>query len=450
MAEGKVEKQFKVYFNGTKKEEIASSGAKFSKFINNVIRPHANVINFLLYNFFILQTALLKKEFKLEKIRNASLFVIGEPKALFTPDEINILKQYLESGGNLLIIEGEQGDAKNNTNLNEFLKEYGLQFHGDSVVRTSFYKYFHPKQCLIDTLTVHPGFLRTIKSIKKTKKIDLIGDEMGKDDDDDDDCPLKILYPFGQSIDIDPKKQNISTLFTSGKIAFPMNRPLCAVTTSKSTKGKLCVLGSINFLDNSYIDKEENMKVIDGLIKWLLGMNNADIINPSKSVKINDYIYIPNIISISDKVKSCLDEAKEPPSNFNDLFDMNMFKIDNDLVPESIELYDKLHVKHEILGIIPPQFETPLPPLQLAVFDPIIKDFPVPNLELFDLDEQFASEKIKLAQTTNKCSDEDLEFYILECADILGISGKIDNKNDPKAVLAYVVKSLINFKKLNP
>ena len=52
---------------------------------------------------------------------------------------------------------------------------------------------------------------------------------------------------------------------------------------------------------------------------------------------------------------------------------MNMFKIDNDLVPEAIDLYDKLHVKHEILSIIPPQFETPLPPLQLAVFDPIIK-----------------------------------------------------------------------------
>ena len=52
MAEGKVEKQFKVYFNGTKKEEIASSGAKFSKFINNVIRPHANVINFFLNKFF--------------------------------------------------------------------------------------------------------------------------------------------------------------------------------------------------------------------------------------------------------------------------------------------------------------------------------------------------------------------------------------------------------------
>ena len=391
----------------------------------------------------------MKKEFKLDKMRSANLFVVGEPKALFTPDEINILKQYLEQGGNLLIIQGEQGDSKNSTNLNDFLKEYGIQFHGDSVVRTSYYKYFHPKQCFIDTLTVHPGFLRTIKNIKKMKKIDLMDEEAGQDDDDDD-CPLKIIYPFGQSIDVSPNRTNISTLFTSGKIAYPMNRPLCVVTTSKSGKGKLCVFGSINFFDNSYIDKEENMKVIDGLIKWLLGMNNADILAPSKSIKLNDYIYIPNIISMSDKVKSCLDEAKEPPSNFNDLFDLNMFKIDNDLVPESIELYDKLHVKHEILGIIPPQFETPLPPLQLAVFDPIIKDFPVPNLELFDLDEQFASEKIKLAQTTNKCSDEDLEYYILECADILGISGKIDNKNDPKAVLAYVMKSLINFKKLNP
>ena len=45
MAEGgKVEKQFKVFFNGTKKEEIANSGAKFSKFINNLIRPYSKVI----------------------------------------------------------------------------------------------------------------------------------------------------------------------------------------------------------------------------------------------------------------------------------------------------------------------------------------------------------------------------------------------------------------------
>ncbi len=42
--EAKDQKQFKVYFNGTKKEEIVNAGAKFSKFINNLIRPHAKVI----------------------------------------------------------------------------------------------------------------------------------------------------------------------------------------------------------------------------------------------------------------------------------------------------------------------------------------------------------------------------------------------------------------------
>ena len=52
MAEGeKAQKQFKVIFNGMKKEEIAISGAKFSKFINNLIRPHSNV-NKIIYKIF--------------------------------------------------------------------------------------------------------------------------------------------------------------------------------------------------------------------------------------------------------------------------------------------------------------------------------------------------------------------------------------------------------------
>ena len=386
----------------------------------------------------------MKKDFVLDKIKQSSIFVIGGAKSTFNPQELDILRQFIEGGGSMLIVQGEGGDEKYKTNSNDFLKDYGITFHGDSVIRTSYYKYPHPKECFIDTMKVHPEFLRSIKNVNKQKKIDLLDND---DDDTGDDALLKIIYPFGQSLDT---KENVSVIFNSGIIAYPLNRPLCAVTTSKSGKGKLCVIGSLRFIDNDYIDKEENRKVMEGLIKWLLGLINPQITIPSKVVDINEYTYIPNIISLSDKVKSCLEEAKEPPRNFNDLFDMNMFKIDNNLVPEAIELYDKLNVKHETLSIIPPQFETPLPPLQLAVFDPIIKDFPVPNLELFDLDEQFANEQTKLAQVTNKCNDEDLEYYIKECSDILGITGKIDNKNDPKAILAYVMKELVNFKKLNP
>ena len=39
---------------GTKKEEIVSAGAKFSKFINNLIRPHAKVFKHLIINYFII------------------------------------------------------------------------------------------------------------------------------------------------------------------------------------------------------------------------------------------------------------------------------------------------------------------------------------------------------------------------------------------------------------
>ncbi|MCQ2821504.1 MAG: GldG family protein [archaeon] len=425
-------KKFKVVFNGIKKEAIAEGGNKFSKFINNLIRQYAG-------------TALLKKEFKLEKIKQCQLFILAGSAMPFTAEELDVLRNYLEGGGNVLLVQGEGGDEKTGTNLNEFLKDYGISFHGDSVVRTAYYKYMHPKECFIDTMKVHPSFLKSIKTVQK-KKIDVMGEE---DDTTEDEAALKICYPFGQSIDV-PKKGNVSVVFNSGIIAYPLKRALCTACKSKSGKGKLVCFGSVRFFENDYIEKEENKRVAEGLIKFLLGMSSASVLDPSKQVEIADYTYIPNIISLSDKVKSCLEEAKEPPRNFNDLFDLSMFKIDNNLVPEAIELYEKLNVKHEVLSIIPPQFETPLPPLQLAVFDPIIRDFPVPNLELFDLDEQFAGEKTKLAQATNKCTDEDLEYYILQCSDILGISGKIENKNDPKAVLAYVMKEVVKYKKLNP
>ena len=47
-----------------------------------------------------------------------------------------------------------------------------------------------------------------------------------------------------------------------------------------------------------------------------------------------------------------------------------MYQMDTNLVPEAAELYGKLGVKKAPLSLIAPQFETPLPPLQPAVFPP--------------------------------------------------------------------------------
>jgi intraflagellar transport protein 52 len=75
------------------------------------------------------------------------------------------------------------------------------------------------------------------------------------------------------------------------------------------------------------------------------------------------------------------------------MFDETLFKFDTDLVPETVEVYSQLGVKHELLTLIHPQFEAPLPPLIPALFPPNLKEAPPPALELFDLDDQFASEK---------------------------------------------------------
>jgi intraflagellar transport protein 52 len=55
------------------------------------------------------------------------------------------LKNFLENGGSILYLSAEGGDSKTGTNFNYFLEEYGIEVNSDSVVRSTFYKYFHPK-----------------------------------------------------------------------------------------------------------------------------------------------------------------------------------------------------------------------------------------------------------------------------------------------------------------
>jgi len=43
-----------------------------------------------------------------------------------------------------------------------------------------------------------------------------------------------------------------------------------------------------------------------------------------------------------------------------------------------------------------------------------------------------------------------VENYIKDCADILGISSKIENKSDAKAILSFVFNELAAYKKFNP
>lgn len=53
-----------------------------------------------------------------------------------------------------------------------------------------------------------------------------------------------------------------------------------------------------------------------------------------------------------------------------------VFNLDTNLVPKILESYQQVGVKHETLKLIPPQFETPLPGLQVRChfLDVVIKN----------------------------------------------------------------------------
>jgi intraflagellar transport protein 52 len=163
-------------------------------------------------------------------------------------------------------------------------------------------------------------------------------------------------------------------------------------------RGKLFVMGSMQFLEDEFFEKEDNQKIQEAIFKWLLSDNDAEFERAvQEEPDLLEYVHVPDITALADRLRSCLQEADELPRNFTTLFNEKLYKFDTDLIPEAIKLYTQLGVKHEPLTLIPPQFETPMPALQAAVFPPTLKELPPPSLDLYDLDEQFASEKIRLA-----------------------------------------------------
>jgi hypothetical protein len=204
--------------------------------------------------------------------------------------------------------------------------------------------------------------------------------------------------------------------------------------------------------EDEWIDKEENACLQNVLFSWLLREDCAEGVHiPDSDPELNEYNTLPDTAALSERLRSCLQDTDEVPSDFMQMFDGQLFKFDTNLIPEVKSLYEQLGVKKESLGLIPPQFETPLPPLQPAVFPPTLREPPPPALEKFDLDEQFASEKVRMAQLANKCGNEDIEFFIKESGDILGVPKPTAQNGTKNAmeVLFHVFTKLVDFKKLN-
>lgn len=76
---------------------------------------------------------------------------------------------------------------------------------------------------------------------------------------------MKYLYPYGATLNV---VQPSTVVLSSGTIAVPIKRPICAYYSVKSNAGKLVVLGSSRMLTDSYINKEKNELFKDMLFEF--------------------------------------------------------------------------------------------------------------------------------------------------------------------------------------
>ncbi|XP_068119889.1 intraflagellar transport protein 52 homolog [Hyperolius riggenbachi] len=381
----------------------------------------------------------LKDDITAEKLSGAKLWITAGPREKFTAAEFEALKTHLEQGDHILVMMGEGGESRYDTNVNFLLEEYGIMVNTDTVIRNVYHKYFHPKEALISD-----GVLNREISRAAGKNVSALpDDERGSSNSQ----ALTFVYPFGATLNV--MKPAVSILST-GSVCFPMNRPIMAFYQSKGRGGKLAVVGSSHMFNDQYLDKEENGKILDVLVQWLttddIQLNQID----AEAPEIADYNMLPDTNKLSQRLRACLLEGDENPRDFTTLFDMSIYQLDTSSLPKVIKSYEQLNVKHETLQLIQPQFESPLPALQPAVFPPSFQELPPPALDLFDLDENFSSEKSRLAQITNKCTDDDLEFYVRKCGDILGVTGKLTKeKQDAKHILEHIFFQVVEFKKVN-
>uniref|UniRef100_A0A8W7JBN4 Intraflagellar transport 52 n=1 Tax=Anopheles albimanus TaxID=7167 RepID=A0A8W7JBN4_ANOAL len=390
-----------------------------------------------------------KSEITPELLKTANVFVLAGPQEKFTETEFQHLKDYISEGGRLLLLLGEGGEVQFNTNVNFLLEDYGMTINNDVVVRPQYYKYFHPKEALISggvgCDSMNNLLLEASKSI------------LSSFDFMDDKYKVEFVYPFGATMNIISPS---NVLLTTGPVVYPFNRPLAGYYQNENN-GKLIAIGSGHMFQDKYISNEVNTTLWDCLLTMILQDEFKFKASDFNDLEINDYAVIPDTIYLADQPKICLMDSLDYdiPADFKKLFDMSLYSISNDLLRDVISTYEKLDVQYEPLKIIKPQFEIPLPPLQLAVFQPIFSDLPAPPLELFDLDEAFSSEKVQIGQLTNKCltpalegqspvDEKELGYFIQECGRILKVC-QDDQKMSPKEILNGISVKIAHYKKLD-
>eukprot|EP00891_Asterochloris_glomerata_P008218 jgi/Astpho2/8218/e_gw1.00122.65.1_t len=379
-----------------------------------------------------------RDQFTLKGLSEADVVVFGCPKQKFTNSEFSLLKQYIMEGGAVLVLLAEGGEARTGTNINFLLEEFGMMVDSNCVIAASHHKYMHPKEVLVTDGLLNREMAASLASQKESQQEDLT--------EAFDGTGAAFVYPRGATLTV---QRPAIAILGSGKVAFPMHKALGALWTQPGA-GKLAVLGSAEMFDDAWLDREDNARVMDWVFRWLRRGSNLPLdLYDAEEPAITEHQHLPDTEALAEDFKACLQEGDEMPQDWRSLFDTSLYSMDTRLVPQAVDLYGKLGVKKQPLTLIQPEFEVPLPPLEPAVFPPALVELPVLALELFDLEDHFASDHARLGHLTNKCIDGgegDLEFFVQEASHILGLAAPGQDPRSAKSVLAEILRRIVHYK----
>ena len=404
-----------------------------------------------------------KDEIGLEFLNQVDIVVIPASRAKYSDVEFTQIRKFVgETSGKLLVLLNEGGEKRAGTNLNFLLEEYGISVNNDAVVRTAYFKYFHPKEALITDGVLNRSLHQIVRSLRASERDDDADDEdtenhqrkrpdKGSSKNEESGAAgmsnLTYVYPFGATLNV--QKPAVSLLST-GTVCYPLQRPTCAVYADPArpqSGGRLVVLASAHVLHDQYIEKEDNRLIKDILMSYLT--TNEIRLNPidAKDPEVADYHAVPDLESLAEVPFCCLQEGEDIPSDYMKLFSRKLYALENAPLATILMAYEEMQMEIEPLRLIKPQFETPLPSLSPAVFPPNWRLPPKPKLELFDLDDAFSSAQTRLMQIANKCSDADLDYYIKESGLVMGIADA--SSRSAKSVLYHIFSRIVEYKKIN-
>ena len=166
-------------------------------------------------------------------LREASLVMFVGPRERFSSAEFEAMKEYLNEGGSIFITLGEEGEGAFNTNVNYFCEEFGMAFQDDSVVRTVYYKYLHPKEVHIANGVINREI--NIAAGMRTRAPQP-GASGGAGvppaiSESSPNANLAFAYPYGCSLAV---QKPAYPVLSSGPLSFPLNRPVCGLWSART------------------------------------------------------------------------------------------------------------------------------------------------------------------------------------------------------------------------